>query len=63
MYTNWQIIDSQTQEIVVDRLLDLTQVNETLQILQSQNPHREYEVIKTEQSSVKPGFGRDPDLH
>ena len=63
MYTHWHIIDARTQEVVVEKLLDLVQANETLQILQLQNPNIQYEIVETQQSSVKPGFGRDPDLH
>jgi hypothetical protein len=63
MYIHWHIIDATTKEVVVEKLFDLVQANETLQILKTQNPHTEYEIIQTEQSSVKPGFGRDPDLH
>ena len=63
MYTHWHIIDARTQEVVVEKLLDLVQANETLQILQLQNPNTQYEIVETQQSSVKPGFGRDPDLH
>ena len=63
MYTHWHIINSQTKEVVVEKLLDINQANETLQILKEQNPHEEYEIIETQHSTVKPGFGRDPDLH
>ena len=63
MYTHWHIIDARTKEVVVGKLLDLSQANETLQILQLQNPHAQYEITQTEHSTVKPGFGRDPDLH
>jgi hypothetical protein len=63
MYTHWHIIDARTQEVIVEKLIDLYQANETLQILKEQNPHIEYEIISTEHSTVKPGFGRDPDLH
>jgi len=63
MYTHWHIIDARTREVVVDKLLDVSQANETLQMLQLQNPHAEYEIIETQHSTVKPGFGRDPDLH
>jgi len=63
MYTHWHIIDARTKEVVVEKLLDLVQANETLQILQIQNPDTEYEIVETQHSTVKPGFGRDPDLH
>ena len=32
-------------------------------MIKEQNPYEEYEIIETEVSIVKPGFGRDPDLH
>ena len=27
------------------------------------NPHKQYEIQEIQVSAVKPGFGRDPDLH
>lgn len=63
MYSNFQIKDKQSDEIVVDRLLDLTQANDTMLILKEKNPYADYEIIEKKESTVKPGFGRDPDLH
>ena len=63
MYTHWHIIDARTKEVVVEKLPDLHQANESLHILKSQNPHAEYEIVETQHSTVNPGFGRDPDLH
>lgn len=63
MYSHWHIVDARTKEVVVEKLLDIYQANETLQILKSQNPNTEYEIVETKHSTVKPGFGRDPDLH
>lgn len=63
MYSHWHIVDARTKEVVVEKLLDIYQANETLQILKSQNPNTEYEIVETQHSTVKPGFGRDPDLH
>jgi len=63
MYTNFKVVDARTQEVVVDKLLDLTQANDTMQILKEQNPNVDYEIVETQHSTVKPGFGRDPDLH
>lgn len=63
MYSHWHIVDTRTKEVVVEKLLDIYQANETLQILKDQNPNTEYEIVETQHSTVKPGFGRDPDLH
>lgn len=63
MYSHWHIIDSQSKEVIVAKIPDIYQANETLQILKGQNPHIQYEIVETTHSTVKPGFGRDPDLH
>jgi len=63
MYTHWHIIDARTKDVVVEKLPDLVQATEALQILKLQNPNTEYEIVETQHSTVKPGFGRDPDLH
>ena len=63
MYTHWHIIDARTKDVVVEKLPDLVQASEALQILKLQNPNTEYEIVETQHSTVKPGFGRDPDLH
>ena len=34
-----------------------------VECLQAQNPHKEYKIEEIQVSAVKPGFGRDPDLH
>ena len=61
MITKYVIRNSNdSQTIEVD---NLDEVQNTIMLLKEQNPHIEYSVEKKEISSVKPGFGRDPDLH
>jgi len=63
MITKYTIKDKITDEIVADQFTDKDQVYETLIMLQMQFPHKDLVVEEKEVSTVKPGFGRDPDLH
>tara|TARA_X000001036_G_C20580710_1_gene766640 strand:- start:232 stop:417 length:186 start_codon:yes stop_codon:yes gene_type:complete len=61
MITRYRIIDTSDKEVEI-----LNSVEEALQYIEAmrqQQPHVElrYEPIQT--SNVKPGFGRDPELH
>jgi len=61
MITKYVIRNSNdSQTIEVD---NLDEVQNTIMLLKEQNPHIEYSVDEKQVSSVKPGFGRDPDLH
>lgn len=41
----------------------IEEANQAMYMIKEQNPYEEYEIIEKEVSIVKPGFGRDPDLH
>jgi hypothetical protein len=41
----------------------MSEAQEVIMLLKEQNPNTEYSVDEKQISSVKPGFGRDPDLH
>jgi len=41
----------------------MNEAQEVIMLLKEQNPHTEYSIEEKQISSVKPGFGRDPDLH
>jgi len=61
MITKYVIRNSNDDVIVEVDSLD--EVHNTIMLLKEQNPHTEYSVDEKQVSSVKPGFGRDPDLH
>jgi hypothetical protein len=61
MITRYQIVDPTGK--VVDELNSQEEVNQYVATKRDQDPHFQFEVIPIEVSSVKPGFGRDPDLH
>ena len=62
MVTLYRIYDIDSGEIIANSL-DANQAHELLQLYQLQYPECRFEIEKYQQSSVKPGFGRDPDLH
>jgi|MDTB01.1.fsa_nt_gb hypothetical protein len=47
----------------VDVLNSLEEVEQYIAHMQDQQPYEHFEVETINVSSVKPGFGRDPDLH
>jgi len=61
MITKYVIRNSNNNEVVeVD---SEAEAHEVIMLLKEQNPHTEYNIETREVSHVKPGFGRDPDLH
>ena len=63
MVTYYRIYDVTDNEILADKLNDLRQAYEVLELLRLQYPNNELTVEDYRYTSVKPGFGRDPDLH
>ena len=63
MVTYYRIYDHTDQETLADKILDAVQAQETLMLLQLEYPHNDLTIESYSVSSVKPGFGRDPDLH
>lgn len=63
MVTYYRIYDCTDNETLADKLNDLRQAYEVLELLRLQYPNNELTVEDYSVSSVKPGFGRDPDLH
>ena len=63
MITKYTIKDKITDELVADQFTDKVQAYETLIMLQMQFPHKDLVIEEKQFSTVKPGFGRDPDLH
>jgi len=62
MVTLFRVYDIDSGETVANGM-DGRQAQETLQIYQLQYPECRFEIESYQQSSVRPGFGRDPDLH
>ena len=58
-----------TKYVVYENGVELTtansaeEANTCIECMRIQNPHKEYEIKEIQVSAVKPGFGRDPDLH
>lgn len=61
MITKYQVIDNEGNEIEV--LNSEEEAYFVIQTLLERNPHSKFEVKTFQVSSVKRGFGRDPDLH
>jgi hypothetical protein len=64
MITKWKLIEETANEdnTLVDTA-NYEEIQTALAMLQEQYPHATYRVEEYLFSSVKPGFGRDPDLH
>jgi hypothetical protein len=58
-----------TKYVVYENGVELTTANSSeeantcIECMRIQNPHKEYKIKEIQVSAVKPGFGRDPDLH
>ena len=63
MITLYRIYDATDNEILADHIDSYEQAHETLQLYLLQYPQNTLEIEQYTKSSVKPGFGRDPDLH
>ncbi len=61
MITKYVILDSKG-ELVVE-VSSSEEAQYTIMLFKEQNPHSEYSIEEKQVSGVKPGFGRDPDLH
>ena len=63
MVTYYRIYDRTDNETLADKIADAVQAQEVYTLLKLQYPKNELEIESYSVSSVKPGFGRDPDLH
>jgi hypothetical protein len=61
--TLYRIYDHTTLNTLANAIPTLEQAQEVKHFLQMDAPNNELEIESYTQSSVKPGFGRDPDLH
>jgi hypothetical protein len=62
MQTYYRIIDIDTGEILAN-IPEQDQAFETLVLLELDHPDSRLEIESYTLSHVRPGFGRDPDLH
>lgn len=64
MVTYYRIVDRNTcGQILANAVPDLVQAQEILHFIQKDYPKADLEIESYQKSAVKPGFGRDPDLH
>ena len=59
----YRIYDHTTQNTIANAIPTEAQAQEVLHFLQQDAPANTLEIEQYTQSTVKPGFGRDPDLH
>jgi hypothetical protein len=60
MVTHYNIMSNGNE---VARLNSMEEATQAVEMFRMQTPHASFEIEIVEVSSVKPGFGRDPDLH
>lgn len=64
MVTEYRIVDrSRCGQILAQGITSHEQAQEVLHFLGLDYPDLELEIESYKKSQVKPGFGRDPDLH
>ena len=63
MIERYRIVIDRTGEIVANSLNSPQEAQELLHFLQLDHPHETLSIESYPYSTVKPGFGRDPDLH
>lgn len=64
MVTYYRIVDrDDCGQILANNIPDLVQAQEILHFLRKDYPDCDLEIESYAKSTVKPGFGRDPDLH
>jgi len=61
MITRYRIIDNSDKEVEV--LNSIEEAVQYIETMREQQPHLELRYESFEVSTVKPGFGRDPELH
>ena len=59
----YRIVDVTTDSIVAESVSSYEQAYETLSFYEVDYPTHKFEIETYHRSSVKSGFGRDPDLH
>ena len=62
MYTRFKVVEKSTSKVLAV-VYSEEEAQQVVEMERLNNPHSELEVVEVEESSVKEGFGRDPDLH
>ena len=62
MYTRFKVVEKSTSKVLAV-VYSEEEAQQVVEMERLNNPHCELEVVEVEESSVKEGFGRDPDLH
>ena len=60
MIQKFRILEDNKEIAVANSMEEATM---TIECWKVNNPHKQYEIQEIQVSAVKPGFGRDPDLH
>ena len=60
MIKKYIVYENQKELIVAN---SLEEADTCIECMRIQNPNNKYEIKEIQVSAVKPGFGRDPDLH
>lgn len=61
MITRYKILDSLNNEVDIVNSID--EAHQYIEAMRNTQPHLELRYESFEVSNIKPGFGRDPDLH
>jgi len=62
MYTRYNVVNKLSKDVYCT-VFSLEEAQQVVDMEKINHPHWELIVEKIEVSSIKPGFGRDPDLH
>jgi hypothetical protein len=63
MIEKYRIVDVDSGEILANSLLTIEEADQMIHFLKLDHPKSRLEIERYMVSAVKPGFGRDPDLH
>ena len=63
MIEKYRIVDVDSGEILANSLLNIEEADQMIHFLKLAHPKSRLEIERYMVSAVKPGFGRDPDLH
>lgn len=63
MIERYRIVIERTGETIANSLNSTEEAHELLYFLQLEHPQEDLVIESYRVSTVKPGFGRDPDLH
>ena len=62
MYTRYNVINERTHDVYCT-VFSLEEAQQVIDMQKINHPHERFVVKKIKTSSIKPGLGRDPDLH